>query len=543
LPELKLQSKRYVTLGDQQPAYLNGFIVDVDDYSTQKFKDALITGTALGSYAVVLPLPNGEVLMGCDQLGIYPLYYTTSPVVIADRLQHFKGKAMDEIGVMQRLNPFISATLGERTLLKGVFRLLPGSYVWFDKTGAIKQRGFTKAVTQKSGLKEAARHYHETAGRIAQYLSKNECALLFSGGLDSRIALSYFKSQSAFRLLTYGKSQYPDVHIARRIAEKENLPHTIASNEKAYFQSTEAISEFSERTEAFGLCDVLELQELYNPREAILFGEITESVTARWHKPSKATLWGYLKYYLGANSQNKRPLNEQFYSDEQLLLKPNLFSKLGGTNYETYKAGTLSDLAQLESAQENLFNGASPKEAVLWFTRVRLVNARQVVLLNEWYGKAYSPLSSGVLLQVIMGVSAQKRARYRLLKKLFRCNPELLKLAKYPTAQVPLVRASAPLPVILFTWYLAKLWRNLLKKRHANYFLSRPDWKRLYAEHQKELAAILALIAGAGISNAYVEQKIKNRLAGSTQPLVPTDINLSAALAAELVSLRTYETN
>jgi hypothetical protein len=174
---------------------------------------------------------------------------------------------------------------------------------------------------------------------------------------------------------------------------------------------------------------------------------------------------------------------------------------------------------------------------------VRLVNARQVVLLNEWYGKAYSPLSSGVLLQVIMGVSAQKRARYRLLKKLFRCNPELLKLAKYPTAQVPLVRASAPLPVILFTWYLAKLWRNLLKKRHANYFLSRPDWKRLYAEHQKELAAILALIAGAGISNAYVEQKIKNRLAGSTQPLVPTDINLSAALAAELVSLRTYETN
>lgn len=186
--------------------------------------------TVSGAFGCIL-LRQGEPYVFGDPLGLYRIYatqdarvITTSFLAAAESLEHLEVSAQ---GVYEYV--FQEATFGRDTLLANVsslpaFELNRVTDVGIERRDvyALPEAGFDEKPVEQhlAGLHD---RLSEIFGNISRaYGSKISTAL--SGGFDSRLALAALLDQGQMpEIHVYGRSEDPDVRVARAIAQGEGF--------------------------------------------------------------------------------------------------------------------------------------------------------------------------------------------------------------------------------------------------------------------------------------------------------------------------------
>jgi asparagine synthase (glutamine-hydrolysing) len=180
--------------------------------------------------------PAGDVWLGCDTLGLFPLYYHATP----DRLLFSTSPALIEAhpdftpafnvrGLVGNL--LTMHMVGGETLRTGVRRLSPGHALYF-------RRGDGASEIAVGVLEPADAHFGESfdqhldrfdaaLDRVARLDSANgSTALLLSGGLDSRLLAGLLRRTLGTPVagITCGQPQDLEMRIASRVARHLRWP-------------------------------------------------------------------------------------------------------------------------------------------------------------------------------------------------------------------------------------------------------------------------------------------------------------------------------
>lgn len=185
-----------------------------------------------GFYNVILQMD--DALIACvDLVSSMPLFFTESihPVITDGVGGSLLEKSIPDKDLLEifRHSLFVP---GDRTLLKGVFQILPGSYAvlqngsvyqisYFQKSYAFGQ--ITELSQAVSALDSA---YLGTFQRTVQMLNGRTAVIPLSGGHDSRLIAFYLKRLGYDNIIsyTYGLAKNQESIISKQVADALQIP-------------------------------------------------------------------------------------------------------------------------------------------------------------------------------------------------------------------------------------------------------------------------------------------------------------------------------
>jgi asparagine synthase (glutamine-hydrolysing) len=195
---------------------------------------------ASGFHAGVVFTEAGGLVVGCDPLGLFPVYHwsgptgltvvSSSPALIRlhpafEARQSLEGLA----GILLTGGP-----VSGRTLLEGVSRLGPGRLLIQPRNGVLKEVSQNVSITAKDdvprSLDEAADLFDQELTRAVQRHAPLERRplLLLSGGRDSRLlAGSLHRSGRDYQTVTLGMASDFDASCARSVAQALGVPNRL----------------------------------------------------------------------------------------------------------------------------------------------------------------------------------------------------------------------------------------------------------------------------------------------------------------------------
>ena len=190
-----------------------------------------------GLHVAIVRRAGGEVVIEADLLGILPVYYVeaggvflaaSTPDVL--RRHPLVGIRLDPAGLVGVL--LTNGLVGGRTLLEGIRRLGAGRALRRPPGGGVTEvvtSPFPRVERHRTRSLEETTHALEDALRDAvrrHVPPETRCALLLSGGLDSRLLAGCLADQgSMVRAWSLGLPHEDDVRHARRVAKRLGFPH------------------------------------------------------------------------------------------------------------------------------------------------------------------------------------------------------------------------------------------------------------------------------------------------------------------------------
>ncbi|MBX3744350.1 MAG: hypothetical protein KF833_03505 [Verrucomicrobiae bacterium] len=176
------------------------------------------------------------LLLMCDDFGSLPLYYGEKPdeVLCCNSLRMARawGLEIDDVAFAEQYA--LGYVVGERTLVKNLARIAPGSMVRLSLRGSRSPRvhRWSSAWSNCLGGKladlgdEAAERWRmslATLGRLA-----GRVGVMLSGGLDSRLVLGGFSALGADTVAcTHGDPDSVEVDLAKEVARVLQVPWTL----------------------------------------------------------------------------------------------------------------------------------------------------------------------------------------------------------------------------------------------------------------------------------------------------------------------------
>lgn len=215
---------------------------------TQRQKGAEFISGLNGYYLAVSEDENGVVTLGTDALGLFPLYYYSTPQLFIfsttpSAFGHhpdFRSELSIEglVGVL-----FANFLVGGQTLLKNVRRLSPGHALQWQ-TGAeareIKSafivpsdRYFGNSFQKNLGLVDSL-----FQSIVEKNKNLSRPSMLLSGGLDSRLLAGYLDRTHGrqVRAVTQGNANDLEMRCARAVAKRLGWRHEIQPADPATFE-------------------------------------------------------------------------------------------------------------------------------------------------------------------------------------------------------------------------------------------------------------------------------------------------------------------
>jgi asparagine synthase (glutamine-hydrolysing) len=187
-------------------------------------------------YFACIHLANGDIVLGTDSLGIFPVYYaainnslffSTAPNLIRNALE--KKPSLDIQGLVGHL--LTMHVVGEQTLWQQIYRMTAGEvFIWNTEKGLrslpINKLLCTTDYFDKS-LEDCQHYFDQTLADVTRPTSSN-VALLLSGGLDSRLIVGYLTQKHKTQPICYtlGSVNDNEYYCARKIAKQLSLSHT-----------------------------------------------------------------------------------------------------------------------------------------------------------------------------------------------------------------------------------------------------------------------------------------------------------------------------
>jgi len=190
-----------------------------------------------GFYAAMVYRADSGLILGADILGVFPVYYWTNGEVLlagsSPQLfrHHSCFKAEPDlsglVGILLTMHTFDG-----RTLFKGVRRLSAGHILLWQRGKAVEQvQQYKIPVSEKYFSLPFSVHLDILERSISETISRHlpadgNCAMLLSGGLDSRILAGYLVEKSARpQTLTMGKHTDIEMQSAIPVARALGLRH------------------------------------------------------------------------------------------------------------------------------------------------------------------------------------------------------------------------------------------------------------------------------------------------------------------------------
>lgn len=446
-----------------------------------------------GSFAAVAySKATDEITLCNDVLGQYPMYYArfgrefiggTSLIILSRALD----SEIDAVGVLQRITvPFCN--YGRRTLLKNVYRLLPGERLKWSENKTDVSRDYDNSLCGKiidTNVEAAARVVwdclsEEISTAIA---GQQKINVAMSGGWDSRLLLGGMKERGLeVSCLTYGNEDHYETKIARRCAVAVGASHESFPIEGKYFPARRQIESLIKETESANYFEWFRIIEKGKSKDAkmpLLLGDLCESIDGRYiteFSTRKARVNSFLRelkgeketFTLADNANFERWRNEKRDEITASLLK-NL----------AHLSADLADLLTSEQIVEEIYAdldlsfarvrdhapqfSALYDELFIWFHRIRFLLGNQIT----WLGAAFHPVSPGLsmrFLRLMTTIHPRLRIRKRLMNAILRL-PEFDSLARIPSAQIPFVDSRAPAVVRDILWGTRSVLDKLLIKR------------------------------------------------------------------------------
>lgn len=522
-----------------------------------------VTDSITGSFACTLIDANKKEIILCnDSIGIYPIYYlvTEEEFYISNSLIWLgviSGAAIDEIGLFQRTYCPEFANIGSRTLFKSAKRLLPGEWIKFSEAGEILEQKFDNLLYQNISKNTDPSDYWEKLKKELSYCVGGEKNLhiALSGGMDSRLIIGGLPKKKQLFCHTYGKENFYETRIAKRIANLYNANFRSYSQPKLYFPTKEILEKYTAETEAIYLnswLEILEVQEKKN-REIILLGDMTESLQGR-NLPIKKNWKNFKEYYLGGKEYSFIKTTNELFSDwkgkiignyTRLISQAHLDRINIALSEEQIRDGIINDLNDIfgRIEQHNLPYLELVPELFSWFTHARIPMGKQILILNSEF-KSYCVPMSIQILRLTSNLHPNLRISGRYIKSVFFSAKELKPAGGVPTSQIPYVPFNAPEIVKVPIWFLRSglddiLIKRLMKsgnpgKRYR--VLKSFNWAEIYQDSYLESklnSYFEKNYIGEGYSKGVIEGAIARRNL-KQWPLSNINIINAAALNAEL---------
>ena len=446
-----------------------------------------------GSFAAAAYSSAKEEITLCnDVIGHFPLYYAhvgkgfiggTSLIALGRSL----GSEADAVGVLQRITvPFCN--YGRRTLLKNIFRLLPGERLKWNANGLGVRSEYDNSLCgmiTKTDLHSSAREVWDCLqNEIATAIGNcQKISIATSGGWDSRLILGGIpKSKLSVNCLTYGSEGLYETRIARRCAEAIGASHEYFPIEGKYFPARRQIETLVKETESanyFEWFGIIENGRSNRPKVPLLLGDLCESIDGRYmtaFSTRKARIASFLGGMIGKREIFEESSVAAFerWCDEKTIeitsgllanLK-HLSAELTGSVSDKQIAAAIADDLKISFARVG--DNAPPfaamyDELFIWFHRIRFLLGNQI----SWLSSAFNPISPGLstrFLRLITSIHPQQRIRKRLMNAIVDL-PEFDQLSRIPSAQIPFISSRAPGLIRDVFWGLRSALDQILIKR------------------------------------------------------------------------------
>ena len=425
-----------------------------------------------GSFAAVAYSSEDEEITLCnDVIGHFPIYYAhtgegftggTSLIALGRSL----GCEADPVGVLQRITvPFCN--YGRRTLLKDVFRLLPGERLKW-KTGGVQVRreydnSLCSTVTD-TDLNRSSRNVWECLrNEITLAIGDNhDISVATSGGWDSRLILGGLaKGKFSISCLTYGGKNLYETGIARRCAEAVGASHQCFPLEGKYFPSRRQVETLVKETESanyFEWFGIIENARSNGAKVPLLLGDLCESIDGRYmtaFSTRKARIDSFLGGMIGKREvfeESNEAAFKRWCDEKTSEITSSLLANLKHLSSEL--TGSISEREIVYEIKKDLkvsftrVGDNSPPfsamydELFIWFHRIRFLLGNQI----NWLSSAFHPVSPGLsmrFLRLITTIHPRHRIRKRLMNAIIDL-PEFDDLARIPSAQIPFISSRAP---------------------------------------------------------------------------------------------------
>lgn len=503
-----------------------------------------------------------------DVGGILPLYYCvhdsqiiggTSLITLGRTL----SPELDVIGLIQRASPPHYMNYGNKTVLKNVWRLLPGEMRHYDSglnvtitwdndlyTGSVK-RATSQMARELWDIIKA-----DVALSVAPY--DDHIYLGMSGGWDSRLlAGALHETGKGLTCLTYGTSedQY-EVRIARKCAEILGAEFVFCDVYPSYFPTRKDFIEnmsHGEGTEHTPWFSVL-AKAPRGTRAPIVLGDLFQVATGQgitalntW-QDKRNRAFGFPERASARTAGGPEEFRKwsSRVLDSVLDAQAKQISILSPRLMEGYKNADIVELLaeDLRSAL-NRIAAFTPPYAVLYDEllnwHVHRQN-KQLLCLKQ----GYSPVAAIMGVRTIRAESQfdpVDRASKKLLHEIQRL-PAFSQLSSLPSAAIPFIPSSCPLRLKHFVWGARwfidhQLIKQALKARNLDVqlrVLKSLDLVALY-NHPEAIERVRSWFSG----NVFLDPEIflnivRNRAMLAAWPLINGDI-VGAASASILVDL------
>ncbi|NOT49404.1 MAG: hypothetical protein HOP17_16895 [Acidobacteria bacterium] len=446
-----------------------------------------------GSFAAIAySYGTKDVTLCNDVIGHFPLYYShvgngfiggTSQIALGRAL----AREVDAVGVLQRITvPFCN--YGRRTLLKEVFRLLPGERLKWNRNGRNVKREYDNSLCSTvtdTDLRSSAKLVWDCLRNEikASIGNRQEFSIATSGGWDSRLILGGIpKGGFSVNCVTYGGEGLYETHIARVCATAIGASHECFPIEEKYFPSRSQIEELIKETESanyFEWFGIIEKARSDASKTLLLLGDLCESIDGRYmtaFSTRKARVNSFLGGIIGKREffEKSDDVTFKHWCDEKLKeITLSLLANLKHLSADL--TGSLSEKQITEEVANDLklsFARVSDNvppfsamydELFIWFHRIRFLLGNQI----NWLSSAFHPASPGLsmrFLRLITTVHPRQRIRKRLMNAIIDL-PEFDELSRIPSAQIPFVSSRAPSLIKDVLWGLRSGLDQILIKR------------------------------------------------------------------------------
>lgn len=538
---------------------------DAGEHNKKLFRETLDGEFPLGekvsnSFAsFALDLNRMQAAIANDVIGFYPIYYCVKDreLIITSHLlllSQIRDCEIDYTGAAQRLTGPEYCNFGSRTILKNVFRLLPGECIKFDLRG-----GFEKSIRYDNSLfsgafstdlKDAAKNVWQTIKEESEQCFRydSDIAIAQSGGMDSRVLLASLTRNKSVSCYTYGHESHYETQIARRCAETKGATFQ-SFDTTLMFPPREKLRSYVLETEAVGINQWLSILENLdidpNKKIPVALGESTEAIAARNIK-SYSSRSARTKVFLGLKKLEWTPHNDDRFASWKLEKTASILDKIHGKDspdgfdHGSIVADTIDDLNVLYRRIEahDVKYVELLDELFAWYIHARFPTSNQLLLLREKFHPVCPTMSARCLRQ-ISRVHPTLRLNSRLMDEIFRL-PDLKDLARIPTAQIPFIGYKSNNRMKLLAWGFRSTIDKLMiksaglrKKPGArNRLLKSINLQLAYTE--ADPAVVSAWFLPDLVGGKRFIKIFSDRASQRTHPLIPNDIVSAAAVNMEM---------
>ena len=418
-----------------------------------------------------------------DPIGYLPLYYArtsdggllgSTSLVILGRTARL---SVDALGVAQRLTGPHYSNFGRRTLLKGVWRILPGERAMWRPGDPNPLRNFDNSLCNgilDGDIASIARRVFDCLRDEVVLATGHDTPiyLALSGGWDSRYILGAVShAENSIECLTYGERSHYETSIAARCAKAVSARHHVFPLAGTLFPPRDRLArQILETGHAsyltwLPILDGMSEQGLPTGNIPILLGDQLDSLDGRnivsassraarlrdslnrlKGRPSAIPAVGHFDHWADrVTSKTARAVLKS-----SVLLSDDLKMQLDLDSSEALVDDIRLSCSRV-SANIPAFS-AMYDELFFWFHKGRYLTSSQLLMMSSFLQPLCPPMSLRFL-RLVSTIHPRLRIGRCLLDAIARL-PEFRELSKIPSATIPWIGAKWPRPIREGVWFL-----------------------------------------------------------------------------------------